>query len=60
MRVRKTGKESKPCAKQKAKVIVAEINGQLIAFVVDHERPIVRIPIGELDLRRLPAAEPHC
>jgi chemotaxis signal transduction protein len=42
-------KSERQQAEPKAKVIVAEINGELIAFVVDKERPIVRIAIGEVD-----------
>ena len=29
-------------------VVVAEVNGELIAFVSDPTRPLVRIPLGEV------------
>jgi hypothetical protein len=35
------------------RVVVAEIEGELIAFVLHPHRPVVRIPIGEVDLSSL-------
>ena len=44
--------ESAPQKDPKARVVVAEINGELMAFVVNPKGPVVRIPIGELDKQK--------
>jgi chemotaxis signal transduction protein len=49
MRVAKTLEKPKQEAAPKPRVVVTEINGKLMAFVVDPAGPVVRIPLGDLE-----------
>jgi chemotaxis signal transduction protein len=49
MRFVKTEQEPKQDAASKPRVVVTEINGKLMAFVIDPTGPVTRIPLGDLE-----------
>jgi hypothetical protein len=50
MRLLKTHKEETQGSAPKPRVVVTEIDGTLMAFVINSSGPVQRIPLGDLEV----------